>query len=32
EYATYYVEWQTVGRLTLDPHPYMLAMRASSAS
>ena len=23
EYASYYVEWQTVGRLTLDPHPYM---------
>jgi hypothetical protein len=23
EYASYGVEWQTVGRLTLDPHPYM---------
>ena len=23
QYASYYVEWQTVGRLTLDPHPYM---------
>ena len=24
EYSSYYVESQTVGRLTLDPHPYML--------
>ena len=23
EYASYFVEWQTVGRLTLDPYPYM---------
>jgi hypothetical protein len=23
EYASCSVEWQTVGRLTLDPHPYM---------
>ena len=23
QYASYGVEWQTVGRLTLDPHPYM---------
>jgi Protein of unknown function (DUF1329) len=23
QYASFYVEWQTVGRLTLDSHPYM---------
>jgi Protein of unknown function (DUF1329) len=23
QYASYFVEWQTVGRLTLDPRPYM---------
>ena len=32
QYASYYVEWQTVGRLVLDPKPICPDARASFAS